>query len=79
MYIGPICCLTIVKYYNEQPKTRYIVEKILPLLLPRTDLSIDSSSIFNNIALAIVYGMMISLGFRSIPKEEMKYLQHTIS
>jgi len=66
---------TIEKYYKERPKTKYIVEKIMPLLLPRTDLSIDYNSIFNNISLAVVYGMMISLGFRSIPKEEMKYLQ----
>ncbi|MFX1308624.1 MAG: MBL fold metallo-hydrolase [Promethearchaeota archaeon] len=66
---------SIIRLYNEKPKTKYIVEKIMPLLLPRTDLSIDNSSIFNNITLAIVYGMMISLGFRSIPKEEAIYLK----
>ncbi|MFX1379886.1 MAG: MBL fold metallo-hydrolase [Promethearchaeota archaeon] len=64
----------IVKYHDENPKTKYILDQILPELLPRTDLSIDSNPLFNNIALAIVYGMMISLGFRSIPKEQMKYL-----
>ncbi|MFX1419620.1 MAG: MBL fold metallo-hydrolase, partial [Promethearchaeota archaeon] len=58
---------SIVKYYKEEPKTRYIVEKIIPLLIPRTDLSYGHNSIFDNISVAIVYGMMISLGFRSIP------------
>jgi glyoxylase-like metal-dependent hydrolase (beta-lactamase superfamily II) len=65
----------IVKYYNENPKTKYILDQILPELLPRTDLSLDSNPLFTNIVLGIVYGMMISLGFRSVPKEEMKYLR----
>ncbi len=64
----------IIKYYNEKAETKYILEKILPTLLHRTDLSINDVPIFKNIALGIVYGMMISLGFRSIPQEEMKYL-----
>ncbi|MFW9818651.1 MAG: MBL fold metallo-hydrolase [Candidatus Thorarchaeota archaeon] len=64
----------IIKYYSERPKTKYVLDKILPDLLPRTDFSIDDNPIFINIVLAIVYGMMISLGYRSIPKEEMKYL-----
>lgn len=65
----------IIKYYNEKPETKYILEKILPTLLPRIDLSIEDVPIFKAIALGIVYGMMISLGFRSIPQEEMKFLQ----
>jgi hypothetical protein len=65
----------ITKYYNEKPKTKYILESVLPELLPRTDLSIDGNPLFINIVLGIVYGMMISLGFRPIPKEEMKYIQ----
>ncbi len=65
----------ITKYYNEKPETKYVLKKITPLLLSRTDLSIDHYSVYKNIILAIVYGMMISLGFRSIPKEEMKYLK----
>ena len=64
----------IIKYHAEKPETKYVLNKILPELLPRTDLSIDSTPLFRNIALGIVYGMMISLGFRSIPKNEMKYL-----
>lgn len=65
----------IVGYYNEKAETKYILEKILPELKPRTDLSVDNNPLFTNIVLAIVYGMMISLGFRSIPKEEMNYLK----
>lgn len=65
----------IIKFYNEKPETRYIVERIMPILLPRTDLSVDDNPIFKSVTLAIVYGMMISLGFRSIPKNEMKYLE----
>ncbi len=65
----------IVEYYNEKAETKYILEKILPELKPRTDLSVDSNPLFTNIVLAIVYGMMISLGFRSIPKEEMNYIK----
>ena len=65
----------IINYYNEKPETKFILDKVLPELIPRTDLSIDKNPIFNNISLGIVYGMMISLGLRSIPKEEMKYLK----
>ncbi len=65
----------IVKYHREKPETKYILDKMMPHLLPRTDLSIGHNSIFRSISLAIIYGMMISLGFRSIPKEEMKYIK----
>ncbi|MFW9988942.1 MAG: hypothetical protein ACFFC3_09825, partial [Candidatus Odinarchaeota archaeon] len=65
----------IVKYYNEKPETKYIVKKILPVFIPRTDLPYDSHPLFRNIALAVVYGMMLSLGLRSLPKNEKKYLK----
>ena len=65
----------IIKYYNETPETRYVVENIMPILLPRTDLSVDHNPVFKSVALAIVYGMMTSLGLRSIPKNEMKYIK----
>ena len=64
----------IIKYHDEKPETKYIVKKVFPLLFPRTDLSVDRNPIFKSVTLAIVYGMMISLGLRSIPKEEMKYI-----
>jgi len=65
----------IIKYHNETPETKYIVKKIMPIFLSRTDLSVDQNPVFKSVALAIVYGMMISLGLRSIPKNEMKYLK----
>ena len=55
----------IIEYYKKKPETRYVVEKIMPLLLPRTDLTLENNSIFNGIVLGIVYGMMIDLGYRN--------------
>jgi hypothetical protein len=34
------------------------------MLIKRTDLSFEENSIFNGIALGIVYGMMMDLGYR---------------
>ncbi len=65
----------VIKYYSESPRTKYVLDKVLPELLPRTDFSIDDNPLFINIVLAIVYGMMISLGLRSIPKDELRYLK----
>ncbi|TKJ19365.1 MAG: hypothetical protein CEE43_15760 [Promethearchaeota archaeon Loki_b32] len=65
----------IIKYHDEKPETKYIVKKVFPILFPRTDLSVDRNPVFKSVTLAIVYGMMISLGLRSIPKEEMKYIK----
>lgn len=65
----------VIKYYNEKPETKYIVEKILPGFIHRTDLPYDNHPLFRNITLAVVYGMMLSLGLRSIPKNEIKSLK----
>jgi len=54
----------IIEYYGENPTTSYVYEKMLPLLLPRTDLKMDVSPIFEKITLAIVYGMLMDLGYR---------------
>jgi glyoxylase-like metal-dependent hydrolase (beta-lactamase superfamily II) len=54
----------IIKFYAERPETRYVLERILPMLLPRTDMSIDDNPVFKGIALGIVYGMMMDLGYR---------------
>ncbi|MFX1312319.1 MAG: MBL fold metallo-hydrolase [Promethearchaeota archaeon] len=63
----------IIKYYNEKPETRYVLNKIFPLLISRTDLSVHYNPVLSGIALAIVYGMMISLGYRGIPSDELIY------
>jgi len=54
----------IIKFYIKKPETRYVLEQIMPMLIPRTDLSIEDNPIFNGIALGIVYGMMMDLGYR---------------
>lgn len=54
----------IIEYYKEKPETKHVVEKIMPLLIPRSDLSTEDNPIFNGIALGIVYGMMMDLGYR---------------
>ncbi|MFX1278486.1 MAG: MBL fold metallo-hydrolase [Promethearchaeota archaeon] len=63
----------IIKYYNQNPETSYVLEKMTPFLNPRTDLPIDDNPVLNGISLAIVYGEMISLGYREIPEEELVY------
>jgi len=54
----------IIKFYNKKPETRYVLEQMMPMLIPRTDLSIEDNPVFNGIALGIVYGMMMDLGYR---------------
>lgn len=54
----------IIKSYSEKPETRYVLEQIMPMLITRTDLSFDENPVFNGIMLAIVYGMMMDLGYR---------------
>ena len=54
----------IIDFYAEKPETKYVFNKILPFLAPRTDLPINSNPIFKNIALGIVYGMLMDLGYR---------------
>jgi len=54
----------IMEFYEEKPDTKYIVNKIVPILTERTDLTTDHNSVFNSIALGIVYGMMMDLGYR---------------
>ena len=53
----------IIRFYNKKPETRYVLEQIMPMLIPRTDLSIEDNPVFNGIALGIVYGMMMDLGY----------------
>lgn len=54
----------IIEYYEEKPETKYVVEKIMPILTPRSDMATENNPIFKGIALGIVYGMMMDLGYR---------------
>lgn len=65
----------IIGHYTEKPETKHIVNKILPLLIPRTDLPISRNPVFNDVTLGIVYGMLISLGYREIPQDELVYFK----
>jgi glyoxylase-like metal-dependent hydrolase (beta-lactamase superfamily II) len=66
----------ILKSYNEDPRTTYVLEKIMPILLPRTNLSAERNPVLKSVGLAIVYGMMISLGLRqTLSPKEKEYLQ----
>lgn len=65
----------IISYYDEKPETKYILEKIMPLLTPRTDLSIEKNPVFKSVTLGIVYGMMLSLGLRNtLSDKEKEYI-----
>ena len=63
----------IVQFYSEKPETQYVLNKVSPFLLTRTDLSMEHSPVLKGISLGIVYGMMTSLGYRKIPEEELLY------
>jgi len=63
----------IVQFYSEKPETKYVLNKVSPWLLTRTDLSMEHSPVLTGISLGIVYGMMTSLGYRKIPEEELLY------
>lgn len=66
---------SIITYYDEKPTTKYVLEKIMPILTLRTDLSIEKNSVFKSVALGIVYGMMLSLGLRNtLSDEEKEYI-----
>ncbi len=56
----------IIEYYEEKPETKYVVEKILPFLVTRTDLMGRDHPTLRKIILAIVYGMLLDLGYRRI-------------
>jgi glyoxylase-like metal-dependent hydrolase (beta-lactamase superfamily II) len=55
----------IIEYYETRPETRYVFEKMMPHLTPRTDLVGKDHPIMKNIVLGIVYGMMMDLGYRN--------------
>lgn len=54
----------IIEFYEEKPETKYVVEKIMPILNPRSDMATENNPIFKGIALGIVYGMLMDLGYR---------------
>ncbi|MFX1496746.1 MAG: MBL fold metallo-hydrolase [Promethearchaeota archaeon] len=65
----------IREYHEQKNETRYIVNKVLPLLTSRTDLNLKKDSVFKGMVLALVYGMMISLGYRPIPEGDLRFFK----
>ncbi|MBD3256345.1 MAG: MBL fold metallo-hydrolase [Candidatus Lokiarchaeota archaeon] len=55
----------IIEAYEEKPETRYVFDKIMPFLTPRTDLVGKDHPIMQNIVLGVVYGMLMDLGYRN--------------
>jgi glyoxylase-like metal-dependent hydrolase (beta-lactamase superfamily II) len=54
----------IIKLYNEKPETSYIVEKIAPFFKERSDV-FTVHPVFKNMIVALVYGMLMDLGYRT--------------
>ncbi|MFX1274990.1 MAG: MBL fold metallo-hydrolase [Promethearchaeota archaeon] len=54
----------IIEAYDENPRTKHVVNKVLPMLSKRTDLIGNEHPVLLNIVLAITYGMMMDLGYR---------------
>ncbi|MHA1723655.1 MAG: MBL fold metallo-hydrolase [Promethearchaeota archaeon] len=54
----------VMEYYQEKPETRYVVEKITPILMERSDIALKNDSILKRIILGLVYGMLMDLGYR---------------
>jgi glyoxylase-like metal-dependent hydrolase (beta-lactamase superfamily II) len=53
----------VKKIYNEKDETRYIVDKIIPSIRPRTEFG-ENNLVLQNIVLVSVYGMLMDLGYR---------------
>jgi len=59
----------VIKYYKEKSETDHVFNKILPFFLKRTDLVGpygETHPLMKNLILAVVYGMMMDLGYRKV-------------
>lgn len=54
----------IIEYHEEKDDTRYICEKIIPFMLPRSNIFTVFSEAAQYTAVQAVYGVMIDLGYR---------------
>jgi glyoxylase-like metal-dependent hydrolase (beta-lactamase superfamily II) len=55
----------IIEYHQENPETKYIFDKIIPLLVERTDRGeYIKNPVLAKLPLGVVYGMMVDLGYR---------------
>jgi glyoxylase-like metal-dependent hydrolase (beta-lactamase superfamily II) len=66
----------VITYYNDKPKTKYVFNKIKPFFEGRYDVSFKKNDeILDGILLGLVYGMMMSLGYRTPAKHELKKIK----
>lgn len=56
----------VIRYYSENPETKYILDKILPKMVLRTDLreGYEDNPVLIKLFLGVIYGMMMDLGYR---------------
>ncbi len=54
----------VIEYHEEKDDTRYICEKIIPFMLPRSNIFTVFSEAAQYTALQAVYGVLIDLGYR---------------
>jgi len=62
----------VISYYKENPKTKYVFKKIKPFFQERYQVNKHIEDVFDNIILGLIYGMMMSLGYRSPSEKEIK-------
>lgn len=58
----------VIKYYGENPKTKYVFEKIWPWLKTRSDVGKDYTNhpMIRKLSVSMIYGMMADLGYRKV-------------
>jgi hypothetical protein len=67
----------VIQYYDEKPETKYVVDKLAPYFVDRTDMPGAGKENFalNDTLLAVIYGMMLDLGYRELDDMDKKMLE----
>ena len=62
---------TVIRAYNEQPDTRYVVKQVVKLFERHGNVSSNESETnSHNVIFAFTFGMMIDLGYRKAKYEQ---------
>ncbi len=67
----------VIQYYNEKPETKYVFNKLIPYFVERTDIPSAGGKelALNDVVLAVVYGMMLDLGYRELDDIDKQMLE----
>ena len=67
----------VIQYYHEKPETKYIFNKLIPYFVERTDIPAAGGKelALSDIVLAVVYGMIVDLGYRELDDIDKKMLE----